>query len=37
MLVGVLITEIKLPQPIFWRRKRPVLQSELGDQGAPSV
>ena len=37
MLVGVLITEIKLPQPIFWRRKRPVLQSELGDQGAPGV
>ncbi|KLU54193.1 DMT family transporter [Paenibacillus sp. FSL K6-1122] len=37
MLVGVLITEIKLPQPIFWRRKRPVLQSELGDQGVSGV
>jgi drug/metabolite transporter (DMT)-like permease len=37
MLIGVLITEIRVPYPLFWRRKRTALQTELGDQGAPGI
>ncbi|MGC5771672.1 DMT family transporter [Paenibacillus pabuli] len=37
MLVGVLITEIKVPYPVFGRGKRRALQTELGDQGATGV
>lgn len=37
MLVGVLITEIKAVDMMFWRRKQPSIPSELGERGAPGV
>ncbi|MCM3172643.1 DMT family transporter [Paenibacillus sp. MER 99-2] len=37
MLVGVLITEIKAVELMFWRRKQPSIPSELGERGAPGV
>ncbi|MCG7376713.1 DMT family transporter [Paenibacillus sp. ACRSA] len=37
MLVGVLITEIKAVDMMFWRRKQPSIPTELGERGAPGV
>ncbi|WP_338543421.1 DMT family transporter [Paenibacillus tundrae] len=37
MLVGVLITEIKAVELMFWRRKQPSIPTEFGERGAPGV